>query len=89
MDIKYGVSYIGGQDTYKAYMSFIQDDHQRHVLTKDVPKDVHEEYMYNPFNKKYELCTFHSPLTFNDVHKASLRKTWKSLVEQGWEKEDV
>jgi hypothetical protein len=82
MEIRYGVRYSEAMLSHIAYMTFV-DGEELHALIKCVKGDKHEEYMYNPFEKKYELCTFYSQLKL-EAHKSSLRKTWKSLVEQGW-----
>ena len=82
----------GIEDGY-AYMEF-KDKEQTHRLEFkiDHPEYNYETYIYHPQHKRYALTIF-SPLGITEVEgisKVTLRKTWKSLVEQGWrEMEDV
>ena len=72
---------------YTAYITF--KDVEVYILEKHIDTDTLEEFMYDPITKKYKLVKFtEENQCVPNTPKTSMRKTWKSLVEQGWEDTD-
>jgi hypothetical protein len=80
----------GIEDGQFAFMEFSEAE-SAYTIGLDLGEyaEMYEIFAYHPTKKKYDRVMFTNSQNLGQSTKAVLRKTWKSLQEQGWREYNI